>query len=673
MTQVEFTYNGEKTIIQCNLNEKMEDIIQRFAVKTQIQLQNVYFLYSGKFLIENSTFEQTANEEDKKRKLMSIIVNDKQGEKVEASLKKSKYIICPTCGENIHISIKKLKVCLYECKNGHKLDDISFKNFEDTQYIDESKIKCDECGKNKSQTYQNKLYTCLNCKSNLCPLCQSSHDKSHYIIDYSQKNFICKIHNDIYNNYCEDCKKDICTSCEDEHKGHKIVSYGKILPKKDELLQDLDDSKKVIIKFKEDINEIISKLNAIILYIDNYYNIYNELINNFNIREKNYIILQNVNDMKLFNENFIKSIDKIINDKSIKSKFNNIIEIPNKIDLKEKEEDNNIIEYNPSIENDFNRISGQNFCLGKLKELKSIKTEYKISKVIVLNDGRILIQNEIDKNITKLCVYNIYKDIICDITYDFYYPIIDILQMDDNNLIITSEKGIEIFKITEKNLEKLQIYEGKYSKIYKLSEKEIFTNRDYSTNEFPVFIYENNELKKNGEFVIKFKFYRALSVINKNEFAIYHWREGRIYGDNAFITFYDTKSRKETFTINLGNFSNGWQMILGDENNIIVEFNKNLLVINVNNKKIITKYEIKELKVDDVLDCGPIIALSESSFIVGLRFEIILFDFYFKDKIKIYDKKCSRNEDQCYKMVKYPGNKLIITENGNTLVIYGIK
>ena len=181
MAQVEFIYNEEKTIIQCNFDEKMENIIQRFAVKTQIQLSNVYLLYNGKVLIENSSFDKTANEVDKTRKLMSIIVNDKQGEKVESALKMSKYIICPTCGENIHISIKKLKAYLYECKNGHKFDDISLKNFEDTQYIDESKIKCDKCQKNKKQTYQNKLYICLNCKINLCPLCKSNHDQSHYI------------------------------------------------------------------------------------------------------------------------------------------------------------------------------------------------------------------------------------------------------------------------------------------------------------------------------------------------------------------------------------------------------------------------------------------------------------------------------------------------------------
>ena len=100
---------------------------------------------------------------------------------------------------------------------------------ENKLYIDESKIKCDKCQKTKDKIYQNKLYICINCKINLCPLCQSTHDDSHYIIDYSQKNITCLNHGDNYNNCCDDCKKDICASCETEHKGHKIITYGNII------------------------------------------------------------------------------------------------------------------------------------------------------------------------------------------------------------------------------------------------------------------------------------------------------------------------------------------------------------------------------------------------------------------------------------------------------------
>ena len=66
---------------------------------------------------------------------------------------------------------------------------------------------------------------------NLCPLCKSSHDKKHKIINYDQKYFICNIHNKEYNSYCEKCNKDICLFCKKEDKDHNIILYDNIIPK----------------------------------------------------------------------------------------------------------------------------------------------------------------------------------------------------------------------------------------------------------------------------------------------------------------------------------------------------------------------------------------------------------------------------------------------------------
>ena len=97
--------------------------------------------------------------------------------------------------------------------------------------IDEKKIICQNCNNsNKNESYQNTFFRCLSCKINLCPLCRSSHDKTHSIIDYEQKNYICDLHYEGYSSYCKDCKKDICLICEKNHDKHKIISYGKMLP-----------------------------------------------------------------------------------------------------------------------------------------------------------------------------------------------------------------------------------------------------------------------------------------------------------------------------------------------------------------------------------------------------------------------------------------------------------
>ena len=176
MSEVEFNYNGIKTIIQCKSNEKMKNICQHFANKIQINKNEIYFSYDGKAGIhfnEELTFEEMINKEDKKRNKMSILVykNEFVGNEEENDIIKSKEIICPKCRENIRMDISEYKIVLNECKNGHKIENILLDKFEDTQKIDRVKIKCEICkDNNKSNVYNNIFYRCNTCKKNICPL-----------------------------------------------------------------------------------------------------------------------------------------------------------------------------------------------------------------------------------------------------------------------------------------------------------------------------------------------------------------------------------------------------------------------------------------------------------------------------------------------------------------------
>ena len=60
-----------------------------------------------------------------------------------------------------------------------------------------------------------------------------------------------------------------------------------------------------------------------------YYNINENMINNYNKDRINYEILYNINNIE--NNNIIKDIDNIINDNNIKTKFNKIINIYEKM------------------------------------------------------------------------------------------------------------------------------------------------------------------------------------------------------------------------------------------------------------------------------------------------------------------------------------------------------
>ena len=126
MVEVIFNYEGINTVIQCNREDKMKDIIKRFLIKIgkNENDNNLLYLYDAKIVNNELTIIQIANELDKKRKKMNIIVksNDDNNEEIKKII--SQDIICPECGENILINIKDFKINLYGCKNNHKINNI---------------------------------------------------------------------------------------------------------------------------------------------------------------------------------------------------------------------------------------------------------------------------------------------------------------------------------------------------------------------------------------------------------------------------------------------------------------------------------------------------------------------------------------------------------------------
>ena len=233
MAEVIFIYGGMLVTVQCNINDKMKDIIKKLNEKFEITNTNIYYLYNGdKIKNEELTFEEIANQDDKARKKMTISIIDDIFDIKNKEIRKSKNIICPECKGNIRMDIIDYKINLSKCKNGHYIKNILFNEFEETQNINLTEIKCDICQKNnKGSTYNNEFHICLTCNKNLCPLCKSIHDNKHKIIYYEEKYYKCIEHDDVFTAYCEDCNKNLCSIC-DGHKRHKRIIFMDILPKK---------------------------------------------------------------------------------------------------------------------------------------------------------------------------------------------------------------------------------------------------------------------------------------------------------------------------------------------------------------------------------------------------------------------------------------------------------
>ena len=336
MASVIFILNGVQTKILCSIYDKMIVIVNKFIMKSKIDARKVYFLYAGNQINYNLTFYEQANNMDKLRNEMCILVYyNNSNISINEGIIKSKEVICPKCKENCLISFDDYKIRLYDCKNGHMTDNIFLNEFDNLQNINENEIKCKNCNNTKYKTYNKQFYKCSNCKMNLCPLCAQNHDKKHELLDYNNINYMCLNHKDFYVSYCQDCKINLCMKCESKHNNfHRIINFKTIFPDEEQIKEDIKLFRKKIDKFKEIITELINILNNVSLNIEKYYKIIFNLLNDYDSRKRNYEILKNINSIKDFISN--KDIENIINaDKNYRFQFDNIIDIYHKINIKE--------------------------------------------------------------------------------------------------------------------------------------------------------------------------------------------------------------------------------------------------------------------------------------------------------------------------------------------------
>ena len=335
---IQLSYNCIPVTIQGSLNEKMKTIIDRFIVKTSADRNSIYFLYGGAILKEEQSLIEIISNEDKLRNQMNILVNSSFDDQNDHnSIINSKEVICPKCLCHINLKIQNYKISLFDCKNGHSIKDILLKDFQETQKIDLKKINCNICKqKNKHDSYNNEFFTCFSCAKNLCPMCKSVHDKSHFIINYEKRNSVCEIHFESYNSYCQSCKKNLCMKCEKDHLNHEKIYYGSILPDIEESKERIKELEKSINQLNENINEIIEKLKSFKENINNYYRIYNNIMNKIENQNRNYEILNNM--IEINNNEVFKDIKCIIEEENIKNKINLILDVVDKNEIFDDDE-----------------------------------------------------------------------------------------------------------------------------------------------------------------------------------------------------------------------------------------------------------------------------------------------------------------------------------------------
>ena len=132
---------------------------------------------------------------------------------------------------------------------------------------------------------------------------------------------------------------------------HKIIYYGDIIPNTKLLRNKINELRNKIDEYKKHLNEIIIKLNNLMEYYEIYYNINENIINNYGKNNRNYCTLQNVNYINMNIDNVIENLNTL-NQKNLNQIFNESIEIYDEMINKEEKSKSMILS-----QEDMNKIS----------------------------------------------------------------------------------------------------------------------------------------------------------------------------------------------------------------------------------------------------------------------------------------------------------------------------
>ena len=109
MAKVVFTYDKIYITIDCRTEEKIKDICQKFLSEIELDINTINFLYNQSEVNGELTFEQLAKEKDKDRKIIKIIVHEKNKKYKKEEIEKPKdyqYKINYKFTKNPHFSYK---------------------------------------------------------------------------------------------------------------------------------------------------------------------------------------------------------------------------------------------------------------------------------------------------------------------------------------------------------------------------------------------------------------------------------------------------------------------------------------------------------------------------------------------------------------------------------------
>ena len=367
-TKINFIYKDQKIEMNFKKTDFVKNILGAFALKIEKNIEGFNFLYSGEKISINDL--QKLSDLNDKDDEINISVYPKNESTIKPTniiipsnlkFKESKHIICPKCKNMSEIDINNFKITLKNCIYNHNMSGFFMNDFVNTQYVDESQIKCKYCNKTEyelpsddNNSNNNKLLLC-SCKTIICQECLPKHNeenekdkksdknKKHTTIAYKNKEYFCIDHNNIFSGYCHKCKRNICNKCEKGmHNKHRIDYFKKVSPK-ESFIQKIKSSYEDLISKVNKFNQELKELTDLIYNISNniqndlkiFLKITNNIIEDYDLNKQNYQTIQNIKNIynSMTETAIFPKIDLFLNNTNSANRIGYILDMYNKMYL----------------------------------------------------------------------------------------------------------------------------------------------------------------------------------------------------------------------------------------------------------------------------------------------------------------------------------------------------
>ena len=118
MNKVIFSYYNNNYFVQCNNNDKFDYIISKFLCKFQKSKNNFTFLFNGKEINEELSFDECANNSNGNNNIINIVVKDEKDNKTSEIEDNDEQENIPINDKYENFSLNQMKeLCCYEALN----------------------------------------------------------------------------------------------------------------------------------------------------------------------------------------------------------------------------------------------------------------------------------------------------------------------------------------------------------------------------------------------------------------------------------------------------------------------------------------------------------------------------------------------------------------------------